>query len=249
MVNSHFNESSNYSLFQAAEKHFRANEYTQAEPILNQLILNGYKKSLVFHMLGTIYYDHGKFNKAIRAFKRALEIDPSLTDASIGLSIILNDLGKYEEGQKVFSEAQLTLRRNRAEDPHLKEKLSVKHGELGDLYFQHNHLTEALEQFHKALNLSTCKEELTMKIIECHLQEGDQQKAIHILRTLCKEYPEFTVGRLKLGKLYYDSHQVPNAILQWEQVLRKNPKNTQAKEYLRLTQSMDTIHTLHGFGM
>ena len=231
-------------LFQSAERHFRANKYKQAEPILNQLVLKGCKNALVFHMLGTIYHDRGKFNKAIRSFKRALEIDPSLTDASIGLSIILNDLGKYEEGQRIFSKAQLMLGRQKAEDPQLSRKLSVKHSELGDLYFQNDWFVEALEQFHRAMNLSiTHKVELTMKIVECHTQKGDTQKAVQILHTLCKEYPKFTSGRLRLGKIYYDSLRVPDAIIQWEQALRMDPQNAQAKEYLKLTQSMDIIHT------
>ena len=60
-------------------------------------------------MLATIYYDKGQFSKAIKTFKRALEIDPTYTDASVGLSIILNDLGRYEEGKEVFQKAQKLL--------------------------------------------------------------------------------------------------------------------------------------------
>src|SRR5690606_8940029 len=96
-------------MFQAAEDHFKENRYNQAEPILNQLVLKNSKRPGVYHMLGTIYYDQGKFNKAIRSFRRALEIDPGFTDSSIGLSIILNDIGRYDEGQKVFEEARAML--------------------------------------------------------------------------------------------------------------------------------------------
>ncbi|MEZ4870905.1 MAG: tetratricopeptide repeat protein [Bdellovibrionales bacterium] len=93
-------------LLVTAKEYFNEGQYRQAEPLLNQIILRNSKNADVFHMLGTIFYDQGKFNKAIRSFKRALEIDPTFTDASVGLSIILNDLGKYDEGQKVFEEAK-----------------------------------------------------------------------------------------------------------------------------------------------
>ena len=53
----------------AAREYFRENKYSLAEPLLNQLILKNAKSPEVFHMLGTIYYDQGKFNKAIRAFQ------------------------------------------------------------------------------------------------------------------------------------------------------------------------------------
>ena len=230
-------------LFESAERYFKANDYAKAEPILSQMAVRGCKNALVFHMLGTMYYNHGKFNKAIRTFKRALEIDPSLTDASIGLSIILNDLGRYEEGQKVFHKAQAILGQRKAVDPKLNENILSKHLELGDLYCQAGGFTDALEQFEKALNLSKGKAEITLKIVECHLQEGHQERAMDLLRVLCKKYPQFSEARLKLGKLYYDFHQVPEAIFQWERVLQSDPYNHQAKEYLRLTQSIDVIHT------
>ena len=154
-------------LLRTAEEHFNEGRYPASESILNQLILNGCKEPLLFHMLGTIYYDQGKFNKAIRAFKRALEIDPAFTDASVGLSIILNDLGKYEEGRKVFEEAKALLAsKDKTSDPYINEKLSVKHDELGELYFQYERFNEALEQFFKALNLSSRRCEIVMKIVQ-----------------------------------------------------------------------------------
>ena len=93
----------------AAREYFIANEYSLAEPLLNQCVLKNIKSPEVFHMLGTIYYDQGKFKKAIRSFKRALDIDPAFTDSSIGLSIIYNDLGQYEAGQQVFADARKIL--------------------------------------------------------------------------------------------------------------------------------------------
>lgn len=86
-------------LLEEARRSFIDGNYKVAEPILQQLIFKNTKNPEVYQMLATIFYDQGKFTKAIQTFKRALEIDPTYTDASVGLSIILNDLGKYEEGR------------------------------------------------------------------------------------------------------------------------------------------------------
>src|SRR6185312_8337434 len=164
-------------MLSTAREYFRENKYSLAEPLLNQLILKNAKSAEVFHMLGTIYYDQGKFNKAIRAFRRALELEPTFTDASVGLSIILNDIGKYEEGKKVFEEARDLLNKQSAnEDLYINEKFSHKHDELGEMYFHHTRYKEALEQYYNALSLSSRKPELTMKIVECfaRLQEADK---------------------------------------------------------------------------
>ncbi|MDC0980100.1 tetratricopeptide repeat protein [Bdellovibrionales bacterium] len=231
-------------MLEMAKGHFIDNRYGPAETILNQLVLNGQKNPNIFHMLGTIYYDQGKFNKAIRSFKRALEIDPAFTDASVGLSIILNDLGRYDEGRKVFDEAKTMLTSKGDGDPYVDEKISIKHDELGELYFQYQRYGEALEQYFKALNLSSRKPELTMKLVECRIKLEEYDKAIKMLRELNREFPDFALGQLKLGMIYYDSQQLPEAVEQWESVLAKDPNNIAAQDYLRLANAVETTsHT------
>src|SRR5688572_16695949 len=125
-------------MFEEAKREFIQGNYLVAEPILNQLILRNTRNPEVFQMLATIYYDKGQFNKAIKTFRRALEIDPTYTDASVGLSIILNDLGRYDEGKQVFEEAKALLDKRKGQvDPWLEEKLASKHEEIADLYFQY----------------------------------------------------------------------------------------------------------------
>jgi tetratricopeptide (TPR) repeat protein len=227
-------------IFSTAEEHFRINEYASAEPLLNQLVLKSSKRPQVFHMLGTIYYDQGKFNKAIRSFKRALELDPGFTDSSIGLSVILNDLGRYEEGQKVFDEARSMLTtKNPAQDVALNEKFATKHDELGEMYLQHSRVDAAIEQFQKALSLTTLRRpELSVSIAECHILMRNLNLAIRELRLIVREYPHFVPARLKLGKCYFDSQQIPEAIEQWESAQNIEPKNPSVRDYLRLAQSI-----------
>jgi tetratricopeptide (TPR) repeat protein len=227
-------------VFSTAEEHFKINEYPSAEPLLNQLVLKGTRRPQVFHMLGTIYYDQGKFNKAIRSFKRALEIDPGFTDSSIGLSVILNDLGRYEEGQKVFDEARTMLAtKSPATDMTLNEKFATKHDELGEMYLQHGRNEDAIEQFQKALTLTNLRRpEISVSIAECHILLLNTNLAIRELRLVAREYPHFVPARLKLGKCYFDSQQIPEAIEQWEAALNLEPKNQAIRDYLRLAQSI-----------
>lgn len=230
---------SNDDMLSSAREYFRENKYSLAEPLLNQLILKNAKSAEVFHMLGTIYYDQGKFNKAIRAFRRALELEPSFTDASVGLSIILNDLGKYEEGRQVFDEArELLAQQGTQEDPYLNEKFSIKHDELGEMYFHHRRFHEALDQYYKALNLSSRKPELTMKIVETLTRLEQPDKAAKELRGLIRDYPGFLNARIRLGKLLYESSDLAAAIEQWEAVLHRDPSHEECKRLLRQAQAI-----------
>lgn len=221
-----------------AKEHFINGNYKIAEPLLNQMIMQNTRNPEVFQMLATISYDKGQFNKAIKTFKRALEIDPTYTDASVGLSIILNDLGRYDEGRKIFEEAQALLdKRKGASDPFLDEKLASKHEELADLYFQYKRYNESLEQLFKAQKLSSRKAEITMRITECFVKTGDLDRAVKDLKGLIREYPQFLPARMKLGVLFYNMNNLAEATEQWESILARDPGHGEAKRYLRMAQA------------
>lgn len=225
-------------MFEEAKREFIQGNYLVAEPILNQLILRNTRNPEVFQMLATIYYDKGQFNKAIKTFRRALEIDPTYTDASVGLSIILNDLGRYDEGKQVFEEAKALLDKRKGQvDPWLEEKLASKHEEIADLYFQYQRYEEALEQLLRALRLSTRKAELGMRIAECYVKLNDGERAIRELRTLIKDYPQYLPARIKLGLVYYNMSLIAEATEQWENVLYRDPHHPEAKKYLKMAQA------------
>lgn len=232
----------NNDLLAEASNSFKSGDLKTAEPLINQLILGGHKSADVFHMLGTILYDQGKFGKAIRSFRRALELDPSFTDASIGLSIILNDLGRYDEGKKVFEEAQVMLtRKSENEDPYLEEKIAMKHDELGELYCKSKKFDEGLAQYEAALKMSARVPELTLKIVQCFEKMGDMPSAIQRLGPLIKQFPEYYTAKNKLGQLYYEQNRIPEAIATWEDVLSRDPENGKAKKMLSQAQNIEFV--------
>lgn len=218
-----------------AKENFISGNYKVAEPLLNQLILQNSRNAEVFHMLATIFYDKGQFNKAIKTFKRALEIDPSYTDASVGLSIILNDLGRYDEGKQIFEEAQKLLDRKSGKmDTYVEEKLASKHEEIADIYFQYKCYSDALEQLYKAQRLTTRKAEIVMRLAECYVKMGDFERAIKELKNLIKDYPQLTPARIKLGVIYYNLNNLAEATEQWESVLLRDPDHPEAIHYLKM---------------
>ncbi len=222
-----------------ARSHFINGNYKMAESLLNQLLLSPQRNPEIYQMLATIYYDQGQFNRAIKTFKRALEIDPSYTDASVGLSIILNDLGKYDEGKKIFQDAQklLDLKSGRNE-PYIDEKIAMKHEELSDLYFQYKKYSESLEQLLKAQKLtSTRRAEVGLRISECYIKLGLPEQGIKDLKSIISEYPKFLAARLKLGVVYYNSQRIAEATEQWEAVLMRDPNHPEALRYLKMAQA------------
>ncbi len=227
-----------YQLIDEAREAFIDGDYKTAEPLLNQPTLFHSKNPEVFQMLATIYYDQGKFNKAIKTFKKALEIDPGYTDAAVGLSIILNDIGRYDEAKKIFNEAKalLDIKKN-APDQNMAEKFAAKHAELADLYLQHRYFNEAIEQYSKAFAVSSKKSDFAVRLAEAYVQAGQKDKAVKELKTLLQSDSKLITPRLKLGLILYNSHHIAEAVDQWENVLRYEPKNTEALRYLKMAQA------------
>lgn len=225
-------------ILKEAREAFIHGNYKIAEPLLNQLVMSGTRHPEVFQMLATMAYDKGQFNKAIKTFKRALEIDPTYTDASVGLSIILNDLGRYEEGRKIFEEAQSLLDKRKGQaDPYIDEKLASKHEELADLYFQYQRYSESLEQLFKAQKLSSRRAEISMRMSECFVKMNDSERAVKELRGLVREYPSYLPARMKLGTVLYNMNMLAEATEMWESVLAREPHHAEAKRSLRMAQA------------
>lgn len=222
-------------LLNEAREYFIAGNYKMAEPLLNQAILQNNRNPEIYHMLATMYYDRGQFNKAIQTFKKALEVDPTYTDSSVGLSIVLNDLGRYDESKDIFISAEVVLAKTKSgADPFVEEKIMKKHIELGDLYFQYQKHEEALEQYFKAKKWASDKSDITLKIADCFLKSQRVQKAIQELSLFLREYPLAHPARLKLGYIYYQMNRSYEAVEEWEKVLLRDPNNYEAKKYIHL---------------
>jgi len=226
-------------LLDEAREAFIDGNYKQAEPLLEQPTLQKSMNPEVFQMLATIYYNRGQFNKAIKTFKKALEVDPTYSDAAVGLSIILNDIGKYDDAKKVFVEAQALLDQKKQIKPtvNIEEKFATKHIELGDLYLQHKRFDAAVEQYDRAQKLTQKKSDVSMLIAECYVQAGQKEKAIKELKTTLQINMKLVSPRLKLGLILYNSNMIAEAVDQWENILRIEPKNDEALRYLKMAQA------------
>lgn len=234
-----------HQLIEEARSAFIEGDYATAEPILNQPTLLNSKNPEVLQMLATIYYDQGKFNKAIATFKRALEIEPGYTDAAVGLSIILNDIGRYDDAKKIFEDAKAQLdAKKQINEPNINEKFAVKHAELADMYLQFRRFDESIEQYQKAVSLSSKKLDLNLRLAECFVQAGQKDRAIKELKALLQADPRLTAPRLKLGLILYNSHHIAEAVDQWENILRYDSKNQEAIRYLKMAQAAG-VTTLH----
>ena len=194
-----------------------------------------------YYLLGSIYHDSGKFERAMQCYKKALQFKPNYTEASISLSVLCNDLGQYEEGRLVFNRArEQVFSKDGIQDSFLNEKLAQKHIELGDLYAYYERCIEAEEEYRKAQRLDALNPNIILKIAKLHEKQGSLHASVTELKKLKEENPNYVPGLIKLGLTYYAQGLMIDALKEWEKVLDLDPKNKEALMYIQMAQKAQT---------
>lgn len=234
--------SNNETLLKTAREFFDRQEYKKAQVLLSEIIESDDKNIDALFILANIFHINGEIGKAIKAFNKVLTLNPEHTDAAISLSVLYNDIGKYDEAKKVFDSANDRVKGKKKgqgliEDKHINKKFASKHFELADNYLAYNRFDEALFEFNKVIALDPENLEARIKIAKVYAKKGFITKAIEELKMLKNEEPNFHPARIALGVLYYGNGNVLEAQSEWEKVLLKDPYNSEANMYMNLSKT------------
>ncbi|MFC2074643.1 tetratricopeptide repeat protein [Bdellovibrionota bacterium] len=222
-------------LIKRGKEFLRKQDLAEAERCFLNALKENNSSSEAFAQLGNLYYDQGKFNRAISAFQRTLQIDPHHTDAAISLSVLYNDIGRYEEAEIVFLRAREAIERKRdGRDPFIDNKIARKHAEVGDLYTKYRRYDEALEEYIKAFTLKEDFPQVKLKMAKIFELRGQHHKALRELKKLKTVNSDYLPARIQLGLLHYSKGKVIEAIKEWEKVLDRDPSHQEAQMYLRM---------------
>lgn len=197
------------------------------------------KSSESYFSIGNIFHIQGQLGKAVKAFNQALVIDPDHTDAAICLSVILNDIGRYDDAKKIFDRANSRIKNAEVgvEDPHINKKFSAKHFEVAEMYFSYSRYDEALIEYNKASALTPENFDIKMKVAKVYSKKGFTGKAFEVLRQLRSESPNYIPARVALGLLHYGRGNTIEAQSEWQNALKKEPKNEEVLMYLNLSRN------------
>lgn len=236
-------------LLEEAKQLFKKRDYIQSQKLFSQVIEAEPSSTDGYFYLANIFHLRGELGKAIQSFQKVLELDPSYTDAAISLSILYNDIGRYEDAKKVFDRTHekvtLSNKTDGVHDQQINRKFSAKHHEVADLYMTYQRFDEALVEYKKAYNLDPHNLDIRLKISKLYAKRGYVSKAYEELRKLKNEYPAFHQASLALGILHFSQGKVIEAQSEWNRVLAKDPTNQDAKMYLDMSHSAtETVVTL-----
>ncbi len=189
----------------------------------------------VHNKLGLINHEKGDLNQAADFFKKAIEINPRYTEASLNLAITLNDLGRYEESSMVLSSAAMVVwSEHDSVDPYVRKKLANEHAQLGDQYTALGLLDDGIEQYRKALQICPDLVDIVLKLGIALREKGKYDEAIETLNRAKKIHPLYVPAMIQLGLTYYIKGFLSLAFSQWEAASKILPEGRAARIYLTL---------------
>ena len=227
-------------LLKKAKDAFQKNDLKTASLFLNEVIDQNPNATEAYFYLANIFHLRGELGKAIKAFQRVLELDQHHTDAAISLSVIFNDIGKYEEAKAIFEKANSQVKNSQQQglsDPHLNKKFSLKHYEIAEMYASYARNDEALFEYNKAATLDPDNLEIRIKIAKAYTKKGFTSKAFEELKRLKNEHPGYMPARIAMGLLYYGNGNVIEAQAEWQNVLSREPAHAEATMYVNLSRT------------
>lgn len=143
----------------------------------------------VFHNRGSIYFKMNNYENAILDYTKAIQLDPNLPEAYLGLGIVYTRLGQYEKAEYHYSKviqvepanenaytnrgfARMKLQNfsGALEDFNQSLRLNPKNGLVyanrGSLYYQIDKLAEARQDWEKAGKFGV-REAIEMLVQHC----------------------------------------------------------------------------------
>jgi tetratricopeptide (TPR) repeat protein len=223
--------------YEAGKKFFEEDNYAEALVHLEVVLREKDSFADVYNMLGIIYYNANRNEEAVKSLRRALELNPRYTEASLNLSVVYNEMGEDEKAQEAYALAKLSGRHDEEStylDPYVKGRLANMHADIGNIYKDLGRYDEAMTEYKMALGLRPDFVDIKMNLAVVYRDLKDYARAINILKEAIDLKENFLEGRVQLGLTYYTMDEMDKAKSEWQGVIRKDPAHKLANMYMNL---------------
>jgi tetratricopeptide (TPR) repeat protein len=230
-----------YKLLEEGKHAFEKQYFATAKKLFLEFIEKEKKFADVYNHLGYIYFSENNFAEAIYYYKKAVEINPSYTEAIINLIIVLqlsNDLNTaeyYMEKMKQFQETE------GFEDRYCLGKIANKHWELAKDYNSLCMHNEALEEYEKALKLGPNFFDIRLDYAITLRDCGKIEESVFELDKIIKNKPDYVDAYIHLGICYYKQGYMGFAIDAWQKGYALNPENNILQSFLYILDNAEEI--------
>lgn len=181
--------------------------YEKAISVLDTLVEDG-ETAEFYYNKGYIFTTENKFEEAIRAFKKATQLDRLFAKA-------------YQE----MGNAYLKLGRRKEAEKYLQKSADINM-ENDDLETAEQILNDILEMDPKTVNIFN-----SLGVL--HRKKGNLEFALRQYLKALKVHPDEPFIMYNVGRLYLDMNDAVEAKKYFEMAVRKNPQFKEAKQVIR----------------
>ena len=172
--------------------------------------------------LGLLHQKMGHAADAAAAFRRAVALDPAHAEA-------LNTLGVLSAQDGAAAQAIDYLTRALKARP----GFAAAHRNLGLVYAQQGNFTQAEESFRAALKIEPRNAEALNDLGGVYLKTNRLREALPLFQQAQRENPRLIQAYLNAARVYMALGENPNAISTLEELLKREPQEPTAAEWLR----------------
>ncbi|UCG79169.1 MAG: tetratricopeptide repeat protein [Nitrospirota bacterium] len=222
-------------LHQEGTRLFEEGKYSEAEPLLKEVLMKRPNYADVLNKLGIIHNLRHELEAARDYFQKAVALNPRYTEASLNLAITLNEMGEFEQSKDVFTMAAQEAKPTPSSlDPYAAGKLANEHYKVGNIYLDVAMYEDAVLEYRKAIRLQPNFPDVHTKLGIALRSLGNIEEAIVHFSKAKDINDKYGPAWVQLGLTYYIKGLTGLAFEEWEKALNQNPNLKQAETYLKL---------------
>ncbi len=163
---------------------------------------------------GDLYFDEGRYQKALDTYNKALTIEPKNIDALICIGLCYRNLEDYDKAIEFYNTA-LEI------EPDNKTALNNK----GYALEMKDQIEDAIEMYKKSLEIDPNYDMPLVNITKIYIDRKDYKAAISVYKKALEIDPINTANWIDLGRAYRFMEKYDKAITAYSKALKLVPSN------------------------
>ena len=198
-------------------------------------LLPFYERTLMFNPnsprllnnMGVAYHDREEYEKAIEAYRKAIDLDPRYFETFCNLGTVYHDVKEYEKAEEMY-------KREIAINP----KYPKVYNNLGALYNDTGEYEKAIDAYRKAIELRPDQMEMHFNLGLAYQHAGEYEKSIAAYKRAIRLKPDYPNAYNDLGVSYHKSGKLEKAIEAYEKALELDPDNAVIQNNLKMVREL-----------
>ena len=203
--------------FQQAVAFHQAGQLSQAEKICKQILTYNSQNAEVFHFLGIIACQTGKYPVAVDLIIHAIEIDSKQSPFYYSLANALREQGKFMEAIEAYQQA-IRIQPNHAD----------AYNNLGTIFINQNRIDDAIEAYQQAIQIQPNQGEAYYNLGNALHRQEKLEEAIEAYQQAIRIQPNYVDAYNNLGVVLIDHEKLEESVQIYQKTLEIQPNYADA---------------------